>query len=240
MLAIVRKQIPWVRLVAEAVAIVASILLAFAIDATWSGQEERQREQELLAALRSDFARNQELLAIARAEHEGHRLAASEFLTLSDPGGASATSDVPDAVLLGLVSWYTYDPVLGSLNSAIASGQLSLIRDHQLRVALAGWVDSVDDLLESEVVDRGHAHDFADVAFDFIPFRSAVYRLAGSDRIGRPSTGAEDHAALLGSLRAENIATNRVAEIGFILSDVSRVERELQTLLELLGEEDGS
>jgi hypothetical protein len=216
--------------------IVSSILLAFSIDATWSGREERQRERELLSALRSDFERNQALLQTSRSLHEAHRSAARDFLRLSTPGSVPPELEIPDATLLGLVSWHTYDPVLGSLNSAVASGQLSLIRDGQLRVALAGWVDSVEDLIELEVVDRGHAQSFAEVAFGFVPFRSAVFRLGAREAVERSSTAEADYRGLLSSLRAENIAANRVAEIDFILDDIARVESELEGILGLLPE----
>ena len=219
----------------EAVMIVVSILLAFAIDAAWDGREERQREHDLLVTLKADFERNHELLAEARAIHGSYRDAALDFLATSAPGEEiPAGVGVSDATLLGLVSWHTYDPAVGSLNSAIASGQLALVRDDRLRVALAGWVDSVEDLNELEVVDRGHAQSFADVAFDLVPFRSAVFRLGGAPEVERESTAEADHAALLTSLRAENVAMNRVAEIGFIMGDMDRVEREIGEILDLL------
>jgi hypothetical protein len=220
--------------VLEAILIVSSILLAFAIDAAWSGREQRQQESELLEALRADFERNQVLLEASRTLHETHRAAAQDFLRLSSPGSASPASVIPDRTLLGLVSWHTYDPILGSLDSAVASGRLSLIRDSRLRVALAGWVDSVEDLVEQEVVDRGHAQRFAEIAFEFIPYRSAVFRMGAQESVGRPSTAEADYRGLLESLKAENVAANRVAEIGFILDDLVRVQSELEVILGLL------
>ena len=124
---------------------------------------------------------------------------------------------------------------MGSLNSAIASGQLYLIRDDRLRVALAGWVDSVQDLKELEVVDRGHAQRFAEIAFEYVPFRSASFRLGLSETLRRESTARPDYAGLLTSLRAENVAVNRVAEIDFILSDIDRLEQQMESLLDLLA-----
>lgn len=219
----------------EAALIVVSILLAFAIDAAWDGREEGRRGGELIAALHADFTRNQELLASARAAHESYRQAAQDFLALATPGSPRPGAAIPDATLIGLVSWYTYDPALGSLHSAIASGQLALIRDADLRVALAGWIDSVEDLNELETVDRGHAQRFAEIAFEYVPFRSAVVRLGAGDSLGRESTARPDYEGLLSSLRAENVATNRVAETGFILADMDRVEAELVTILDLLS-----
>jgi hypothetical protein len=49
------QAIPWKRISVEAGAIVASILLAFAIDAWWLERQERGFEQETMAALLDEF-----------------------------------------------------------------------------------------------------------------------------------------------------------------------------------------
>ena len=51
------QPIPWLRLGAESVAIVGSILLAFAIDAWWDARVERTEEQAHLMALQDQFER---------------------------------------------------------------------------------------------------------------------------------------------------------------------------------------
>ena len=58
-----KQEIPWNRLAVEAFVIVASILLAFAIDAWWTRYQESIEEQELLTGLRAEFLVNQELVA---------------------------------------------------------------------------------------------------------------------------------------------------------------------------------
>ena len=63
------QTIPWMRISVEAVAIVASILLAFAIDANWEDRQARAKRQDLILGLTSDFeslvVRADEALAIA-------------------------------------------------------------------------------------------------------------------------------------------------------------------------------
>lgn len=222
----------------EAILIVGSILLAFAIDAAWDSREESSREQELLQALKVDFEHNRELLAEARRAHENYRRAAVDFLALSRPGtDIDPSATVPGGVMFGLVSWFTYDPALGSLDSAISSGQIALIESRPLRTALAGWMDSVEDLKELEIVDRGHAHRFTQVAFEYVPFRTLSQPVIPEGDARRPSTAKGDYAGLLVSLMAENVAANRVAEITFILQDIDRVEDELERILDLIDAE---
>jgi hypothetical protein len=49
------RSIPWPRILAEGVAIVLSILLAFGIQAWWEGRQERLEEREILIGLRDEL-----------------------------------------------------------------------------------------------------------------------------------------------------------------------------------------
>ena len=49
------KSIPWKRISIEAAAVVASILLAFALDAWWKDRAESIEEAEILTALKREF-----------------------------------------------------------------------------------------------------------------------------------------------------------------------------------------
>lgn len=51
-----KQEIPWNRLIIEAIVIVGSILLAFAIDAWWDDLGRRESEREYLQALVDDYA----------------------------------------------------------------------------------------------------------------------------------------------------------------------------------------
>ncbi len=56
------QSLPWKRMTLEGGVIVFSILLAFAIDASWANYEIRKEESETLTALRAEFAANLEQL----------------------------------------------------------------------------------------------------------------------------------------------------------------------------------
>ena len=60
------QKIPWKRIAVEASAIVASILLAFAIDAWWSARQLHLDEQHILRQLEAEFEANTTLLAERR------------------------------------------------------------------------------------------------------------------------------------------------------------------------------
>ena len=52
------QVLPWKRITVEAAAIVASILLAFSIDAWWQERIERGDESEQLDRMRAEFSQN--------------------------------------------------------------------------------------------------------------------------------------------------------------------------------------
>ena len=54
------NSIQWKRLSVEAAAIVASILLAFSIDAWWAEQKDRRAESEILSRLHEEFTLNRD------------------------------------------------------------------------------------------------------------------------------------------------------------------------------------
>jgi len=66
-------DIPWKRLVAEAAAIVGSILLAFWIDAWWDDRSDVKMERALLSALLQDFETAKNVFGTTSAGHNSHR-----------------------------------------------------------------------------------------------------------------------------------------------------------------------
>ena len=51
------QSISWPRIIAEGVAIVASILIAFSIDAWWTERQAREQERNVLTNLLGEFTR---------------------------------------------------------------------------------------------------------------------------------------------------------------------------------------
>lgn len=52
------RELPWLRIFAEGVAIVVSILLAFSIEAWWADRGDREEAKTLLEALREEMVAN--------------------------------------------------------------------------------------------------------------------------------------------------------------------------------------
>lgn len=134
-----KQGVPWLRLATEGVVVVMSILLAFGIDAWWEGRQRLSDEEELLVGLLQETTDNLATLRAGLDSLEANRERLSRFV-LSDASGFSE--------FLGDSAWNSvvrpqyrdYSPKLsyGFLDATIAAGKLELIRDVELRAALAG------------------------------------------------------------------------------------------------------
>ncbi len=144
-------KIPWLRVFVEGVVIVASILLAFGIDAWWSQERERQAEVEALQGLRDDFVESLERLASAGSDHVEVRDASVRLLAMTGPDADQAVSHlVMDTLVMGLIAYPKVFPVTATYDALIASGRIQLLESAALRRELARWSTAVVDLREEE------------------------------------------------------------------------------------------
>lgn len=142
--------VPWRRAIWEGMTIVFSILLAFAINAWWAGREERARERVLLAGLLADFqATRPDLVArLQMANRMAHNGAALRDLVASSPDGRPV--QVPDSLVIAVIGSPTYQPATNTLDAALASGEIELIRNREVRREISSWRLTLDDTFESE------------------------------------------------------------------------------------------
>jgi hypothetical protein len=161
------------RLVLEGVAIVASILFAFAIDAWWDGHQERQEEERLLTALLDEFRENKELLEEARIHHRAVEQAELELMALAAGSSPEISPDSLDQLIGEMLWWWSGTRFsVGALNSVVLGGKLHLILNEELRRELAGWQGEIDNVHFNELQDYTTVHE------DFIPHLRANAYLA--------------------------------------------------------------
>ncbi len=138
------NEIPWLRLLVEGVAIVASILLAFAIDAWWQEYVEDQRESEVLNALLDDFKTTKANIENWRTFHLAVQQSNTKLLKAVTSSEITLTNDQIGR-LLSELSWWDAESHFstGALNSLVYGGELSLIEDDALRQLLADWPSQI-------------------------------------------------------------------------------------------------
>ncbi len=161
--------------------IVGSILLAFGIEAWWDGSQDRGDEQELLTALYEELGVNESLLTENVQILQDQASLLRTFLAMSPVEVAAIPQDsVNDQILTLFRRTFSSELAVGSLNSAMSSGNIALIQGSDIRSGLAQYEARNRDVAEvgGAVVDVTVA---ATVALGRYPeFTEAVARSPGS------------------------------------------------------------
>lgn len=147
------QNIPWLRLSAESGAIVASILLAFTLDAWWDQQQESGFERVLLESLQREFSQNISELDELSTRHQalGEDLESIRLVLRENLGNSI---DFDGWELSALVYWTTSDIATGTVDGLLASGELRLLSSSELRNLLAAWPAEIEDAQEDEILAR--------------------------------------------------------------------------------------
>lgn len=135
-----QPKIHWTRIGAESVAIVASILLAFAIDAWWDKSRDRKDAQILLTSLHGELVGIKEFIDWQDQYVAAINNSAKQLLNTAVGEGQELEEREIDR-LLGDLVWFVSDSWFDvpELESLIRTDELSLIENSELRYKLKSW-----------------------------------------------------------------------------------------------------
>jgi hypothetical protein len=130
------RRVPWLRIGAEAVAIVGSILLAFSIDAWNERRLERALEAEYLERISDELSDAKAVLESILLSADGNRLSAPDLTEFFD--GRMTTGDHQRLVFA--IYAFGGNPLLrfdvSTFDDLVSTGRLGLIADPELRQAV--------------------------------------------------------------------------------------------------------
>jgi len=144
------QKIPWLRIVAESLAIVASILLAFAIDAWWQGRIEDRVRVGQLQSLAGEFEVNTAEVTELMALHTESIAGTTAFIDMLRRVQFGEPVSIPAEVVALTLVTPTFDPSTGAFDTLIATGQLINLGNTAMQIALAGWPGALVDANEDE------------------------------------------------------------------------------------------
>jgi hypothetical protein len=162
----------------ESVVIIASILIAFSIDAWWDTHADTVQSEALLSALADDMDGTRAELERVRTMHAGISESSARIMRWAqsdDPLAACQAEEDPYAFLL---AHPTIDPPLGALQAILGSGRADLIEDRALLRELTRFAAVVSDLEREEA--RANAH----LASEVYPFLRDALDLKTAVRSG--------------------------------------------------------
>lgn len=230
----VARRLP--RILAEGVAIVTSILLAFAIDAWWDQRSVREQARELVAGLYDDFSASQAHVDQWVAGNQWIEDSLTALLSAVREQQAGAAVEVPLQAIVGSIGAPTYSPTDTTLAAAISSGQIELIRDRKLRHILALWLQQIADTREDELLIREIAvHQLVPLLSEQVRLGQAFEfeRLVGSflDPARREAT---ETVTLHATPALEGALAERLFYTHFVVSGLAEIRDTQAEILRLL------
>jgi len=216
--------------------VVVSILIAFSLDAWWNSWNDRREEASPLRSLVSDFEKNREQLDLSIQGSEAilGELFALERLSSQSSFSQAQLDSVPN-LLDGLYRWLTYNPITSTLDAAISTGSIGLIRNDLLRGELVGWPRALDDSAEQEVwlsrMILGYNRPFLNGRV-LLPHGPAGLKSGPIDTTLLPE--------LLTDVEFRNLLTYQIDLLFWATGDKQGLKEDLVRILDLLKEEVGT
>ena len=139
--------------------IVLAVLIALGLEATWLYRLDRIDEREVLVGLLVELGENASRLQTSLSTHQRIDGAAEHFLAALEDVPTMGTVLIHDSVLGEVIRAPTYLPLRASLDAALSSGQIELIRSGEVQRSLASWSRLAAEALEEEQDARQFVSD---------------------------------------------------------------------------------
>jgi len=211
------QQIHWKRVGIEASAIVASILLAFAIDAWWDERQDRKMEREDLERLHAEFVWNRDRISDFGTPTLAEAASTEMYKSLVAHLGQDGPLELQNTLISRVRATPTFDDVTPVLDGLILSGRLDNIRDQEVVLTISYWQRWIQQVEETDL----HARQF--VLTQLVPALAkrgnmgATYDDVDSD--GVTTVMVDEELVSLVAHRARN--TRRIVRIHNSLKDAA-------------------
>jgi len=161
-------RISWKHAVGEVCLIIIGILVALAVDAWWDRRQDAATEQAYLQQLLLDVDANDQAIRDVLNRHSAAVDAATRLATSFDAPGSLPSCEVMADMLLSALTWQPLELRTGTYSALLATGDIRLIRDSDLRAAVIRYAGVVDTVTRAVSQTEGEAWTTAQ------PFRRRV------------------------------------------------------------------
>ena len=229
-----KAQIPWLRVFVEGVVIVASILLAFGIQAWWDGRQDDLLVRSGLAGVLEELDAVRARLEFDGSIHQRMLLNTQALQSLLESAAVGQTLAVPDTLMVGLFEQYVSDPPTAMVAAFITAGHADKLLDDTLRRSLLSWIAQLQD----QRADQTRASEYG--SLELQPYLRAEFDVLRVQRVLRALTRDELASSPGGGRLATNIRVSpRLRNlVGWQLDHVDRIARQNEALRHRLDEFD--
>ena len=152
--------------VGEIVLVMIGILLALQVNNWNETRKSSSKEQVILKSLKADFTNNLTLIEQEHKSTENAYYAAIKLKTLINPSAHEFSKQEVDSLISEMYDYIAFDPVSGSINEVINSGQLNIIKNKAIRNETSKWSSIINDAEDDIDITNGFAFN------QLIPFLS--------------------------------------------------------------------
>jgi hypothetical protein len=231
---------PWRRMMIESVAIILSILLAFAIDAGWDEYKESTREKAFLVSLLSDFKETNSRIDESTAVHLKYINSGRQLLSFYSNDASIIDSEALEKMLCDIFFDFTtlYLPS-GTRDALFASGDIQIISNFKLRSMLAAWPTIVADALEDDSLIA------YDVMNNMAPYLRSKVRTRNVMRFSGSNIAAEyispieavNYDVLWSDPTFDNLVTFRIINESYSLFENDNLKKAANEIIQLIEKE---
>jgi len=240
------QKIPWPRIAVEGAAIIASILLAFSIDAWWGNKQQHNAEQVVLETLLEDLRDKQDLLDEMNRYSQAI-VDSIEVLLRVGAGSQEKPSNEMIDRLIGDTWWESNDALWESapMNLLVAGGNLSVITNPTLVQELGSLQVALDRVRNHYQKDQKFHQEimtpFIMSHTNMIQIIAAMRHRPGfPDDPGVPKVNVDainsfDHSKLLSTLEFQNLlAAKMERQLDILATGHPGVEKHLSVVISML------
>ena len=239
---------PFTWLVLQAASVVASILLAFALNAWWAQRTQSAEKNVSLVAVKEDLLAMRAWVNEDRLYREGTRDTAKAVLRAIAAGHYEDNEKTLDR-RLGDFLWFSSAPELGgAFQSFLLSGHLTAVKNEKLRHALAAWPDYVQAYAKLSAQDY---ETYSEAVTPFLAKKASLAQISnesyvhgmpghgwGADPDGMvPVAGRKDHSYLLRDPELTGVVLRKLWNASDVLKNLQAYIDTIDELVRLIDQE---
>lgn len=221
-----RREIPWLRILAEGTAIVVSILLAFAIDAWWDERQEAAAQRAQMRALLEEFREARSQLEVQVRHLQISLQGTLGFLSLMSPNASNKSLEEVRLALRESLDVGVFSPHQGTLQDFLAARGNTAFGSAELWAWLQDWPRMMLNLdVDAQHLENNREERFVDALIRLrIPMSEIIAPPAGqpeeSPVLGLPESklGA-DVSALLSDPGINTVFTMRAVRSRILIQN---------------------